>query len=244
MAPRRGTAQGTTRATTTKSATTKSAATTTTTTTATTDAAARTRGEPRVAVVTSDDEQCLLGAANRGWEACAASAPPPHYTSAIQLHRLLSPPSLRMDVTEAVICLSAPGLRLQRSSQGEWPLTSAKIRRRFGSYLLAHCNRKSNSSSSISPVLQHPLALAIEQTGVPGISSGHRLQVTASLSSLASLRRLPHEACLSKAFFAADGRILALASPANSPVTDHPSAGPPHSSNALSVLSFSGRGTI
>ena len=40
-------------------------------------------------------------------------------------------------------------------------------------------HRKSNSSSSISPILQHPLALAIEQTGVPGISSG---QASASKS--------------------------------------------------------------
>ena len=73
VAPRRGTAQGTTRATTTKSAST-------TTTTATTDAAARTRGEPRVAVVTSDDEQCLLGAANGGLGSlrCVCSTPTLH----------------------------------------------------------------------------------------------------------------------------------------------------------------------
>lgn len=75
VAPRRGTAQGTTRAT-----TTKSASTTTTTTTATTDAAARTRREPRVAVVTSDDEQCLLGAANGGLGSlrCICSTPTLH----------------------------------------------------------------------------------------------------------------------------------------------------------------------
>ena len=44
------------------------------------DAAARARGEPRVAVVTSDDEQCLLGAANGGLGSlrCICSTPTLH----------------------------------------------------------------------------------------------------------------------------------------------------------------------
>ena len=243
VAPRRGTAQGTTRATTTKSAST-------TTTTATTDAAARTRGEPRVAVVTSDDEQCLLGAANGGLGSlrCVCSTPTLHICHptapfaepAISSHGCDGGGDLPISVRPA---LAAIVTRRVPPYECKYPTTVWK---------LPPCalHRKSNSSSSISPMLQHPLALAIEQTGVPGISSG---QASASKSPPPCspwppwLRRCV--GCLmrhafQRPFFAADGRILTrLALPASSPVTN-PSAGPPHSSNALSVLSISGRGTI
>jgi hypothetical protein len=245
VAPRRGTAQGTTRAT-----TTKSASATTTTTTATTDAAARTRGEPRVAVVTSDDEQCLLGAANGGLGSlrCICSTP--------TLHICHPTAPFAEPAVSSHGCDGGGDLPISAR-----PALAAIVTRRVAPY---KC-KDPTTVWKLPPCALQPkkqLVILNQLHAATPIGSGHRanrrawhqqrsgqrLQVTASLLSLASLvatlRRLPHEVCLSKAFFAADCILARLASSANSPVTDHPSAGPPHSSNALSVLSISGRGTI
>ena len=161
--------KATTRATTTKSAST----------TATTDAAARTRGEPRVAVVTSDDEQCLLGAANGGLGSlrCVCSTPTLHICHpaaplaepAISSHGCDGGGDLPITTR---LALAAIVTRRAPLASVKDPTTVLK---------LPPCALRPKKQLVIlnQPMLQHPLALAIEQTGVPGISSG---QASASKS--------------------------------------------------------------
>ncbi|OCL04211.1 hypothetical protein AOQ84DRAFT_123673 [Glonium stellatum] len=124
-------------------------------------------------------------------------------TLPIQLHRLPEPAIPSHGCDEAVICLSAALVRLQRSSQGERP--PLQVQRSDDEVLKSPpCapRPKKQLRHSQSAMLQQPLALATEQTGVPGISSGQASasQVTASLAS--PVATLPvgclTEACLSK----------------------------------------------
>ena len=207
VAPRRGTAQGTTRAT-----TTKSASTTTTTTTATTDAAARTRGGPRVAVVTSDDEQCLLGAANGGLGSlrCICSTP--------TLHICHPTAPFAEPAVSSHGCDGGGDLPISAR-----PALAAIVTRRVAPY---KC-KDPTTVWKLPPCALQPkkqLVILNQLHAATPIGSGYRANRRAwhqqrSGQRLKSpppcspwppwLRRLPHEVCLSKAFFAADGRILA-----------------------------------
>ena len=197
--------KATTRATTTKSAST-------TTTTATTDAAARTRGGPRVAVVTSDDEQCLLGAANGGLGSlrCICSTP--------TLHICHPTAPFAEPAVSSHGCDGGGDLPISAR-----PALAAIVTRRVAPY---KC-KDPTTVWKLPPCALQPkkqLVILNQLHAATPIGSGYRANRRAwhqqrSGQRLKSpppcspwppwLRRLPHEVCLSKDFFAADGRILA-----------------------------------